>query len=42
VLGIDVAITSRVAAFASYRLVLPFTPGLADVSFLGGVRVVIK
>jgi hypothetical protein len=42
VLGIDVAITSRVAAFASYRLVLPFMPGLADVSFLGGVRVAIK
>jgi len=42
VLGIDVAIAPRVAAFASYRVVLPFTPGLAAVSFLGGVRVVIK
>jgi hypothetical protein len=42
VLAMDVAIAPRVAAFISYRLVLPFTPGLADVSFSGGVRVAIK
>jgi opacity protein-like surface antigen len=42
VLGVDVAVTSRLQAFVAYRLSQPFNYGLGEVSVLTGLKVRIK
>lgn len=40
-LDVTVRVTRRIQAFGTYRLNLPFTPGFAEVNFIGGVRFVV-
>jgi hypothetical protein len=42
VLSVDVRLTRRLQAFGAYSLTLPFSPGFGEISFVGGLKMVIR